>query len=109
MFCKKCGKEIPDESLCCPFCMTKFSDEGEKKKPNKKLIIIIAAVVAVIAIAVAAVIAVPKLKGDDSIMINGEVQGQGSEKDGKDKEKETKPAKPKSVEEDDSIGLKVGS
>lgn len=109
MFCKNCGKELPDESSFCPYCMTKFTEEKEikpelpeKKKPNKKILIAVIAVICVIAI-VAAAIAVPRLigrgkesspeesKGVLGNIING---SEGSE-----------DSKPKSVEEDDNLGL----
>lgn len=105
MFCKNCGKELPAESQFCPYCMTKFSEENKiqptqpkDKKPNKKLILIIGIVVAVIAIVLA--VAVPKLsdtKGS-GVAANGEVQDDSAEKG-------QKSEKPKSAENDDSIGL----
>jgi len=105
MFCKNCGKELPAESQFCPYCMTKFSEENKiqptqpkDKKPNKKLILIIGIVVAVIAIVLA--VAVPKLSDtkDSGVAANGEVQDDSAEKG-------QKSEKPKSVENDDGIGL----
>lgn len=74
MFCKNCGKQLPDESQFCPYCMTKFSKEKavepvapeKSAKPNKKLPIIIVAAVLCVALIVSAIVVVPKLgKGKD--------------------------------------------
>lgn len=116
MFCKNCGKELPTESQFCPYCMTKFGEEKKieaiqltTKKPNKKLPIIIVVAVVVVAIVIAA-IAVPKLKNNSSngievttLAANGEVQ----DTDGENKEsgKTDKEAQPKTVENDNGIGL----
>ncbi|MBQ3045351.1 MAG: zinc-ribbon domain-containing protein [Clostridia bacterium] len=69
MFCKNCGKDLPDESQFCPYCMTKFNTETkiepqspEKVKKNgKKLPVIITAAVLCVALIVSAIIVVPKL------------------------------------------------
>ncbi len=55
-FCPKCGKELPVESVFCPYCMTKLIDvkTGNPIKSNKKKFIIpivIAAVVIIFAVA----------------------------------------------------------
>lgn len=112
IFCKNCGKELPAESQFCPYCMTKFGEEKKieaaqptAKKPNKKLPVIIVAAVLVVAIVIAAV-AVPKLKtgGDGSgIVANGEVQDTDSK--GKNSGKDKESTEPKSVENDDGMGL----
>lgn len=69
MFCKNCGKELPDESKFCPYCMTKFVEEKKieptpsqtVKKSGKKLPIIIIAAVLCVALVVTGIIVVPKL------------------------------------------------
>ena len=109
MFCRNCGKELPDESSFCPYCMTKFIEEKEikpdlpkNKKPNKKLLIAIIAVICVIAIVVVA-IAVPKLRGskddsspEESKGVLGNIINGG---------KSSNVSKPKSVDKDDNLGL----
>ncbi len=75
MFCKSCGKELPDESQFCPYCMTKFGEEKAveptvSKAKSKKLPIIIIAVVLCVALTVTGIIVVPKLgkkKGNENI------------------------------------------
>lgn len=70
MFCKNCGKELPDESNFCPYCMTKFVEENKtepievKKKKSKALPITIVALVCVVAIIVGVVV-VPKIKNSN--------------------------------------------
>lgn len=58
--CPKCGKELPVESVFCPYCMTKFNSEndtsGKKGMNTNKLIIICVSVVLAIAIIVTGVI-----------------------------------------------------
>ncbi len=80
MICKNCKKELPDESQFCPYCMTKFGEEMKAetpelitKKPNKKLPIIIIAVVLCVALIISAVIVVPKL-GKESSNASGETK-----------------------------------
>ncbi len=68
-FCPKCGKELPIESVFCPYCMTKFnSDDGisSKKGTNtKKLMIICISVALAVAIIVTGILAaVPALKSN---------------------------------------------
>ena len=67
MQCKFCGKELPDESKFCPYCMGKFVDENQiavtpkQKKSPKMIIIAVIAVVCVVAIVVTSVLVVPKV------------------------------------------------
>lgn len=105
MFCKNCGKELPDESKFCPYCMKKFVDENKitpsepKKKSGKKVIVAVIAAVCVIAIAVACALVIPKVIGsskDDGTAKSGET----ASSDGKDNS-----AAPKSVQNDDALGL----
>lgn len=66
MLCKNCGKELPEESKFCPYCMQKFVDEKQipatvvSEKSSKKIIIAVIAVVCAVAIAVTAVFVVPR-------------------------------------------------
>lgn len=70
MFCKNCGKELPDESNFCPYCMTKFVEENKtepievNKKKSKALPVAIVALVCVVAIIVGVVV-VPKMKNSN--------------------------------------------
>ncbi len=53
-FCKNCGKELPVESVFCPYCMTKLIDvkTGTEIKSKKKNIIIpVLVIVAVVLVA----------------------------------------------------------
>jgi predicted nucleic acid-binding Zn ribbon protein len=49
MYCQKCGKEIPDGSVRCPFCEAETKAPKKKKKKTGCLIAVIA-VIAIIAI-----------------------------------------------------------
>lgn len=72
MFCKNCGKELPDESSFCPYCMTKFTKEipvqpiQKKKTFNKKIIIIAVAIIVVIALTVSGIFIAQKSGEDES-------------------------------------------
>lgn len=57
MICKSCGKNLPDESGFCPYCMTKFTKEQEvhNKKGNKRLVSIVAVLLAFIFVVTATV------------------------------------------------------
>lgn len=105
MLCKNCGKELPDESKFCPYCMVKFIDENKitpiqpKKKSGKKIIIAVVAAVCVVAIAVACALIIPKVvesSKEDGKTGAGEIADVGNE---------GAPRAPKSVENDDSLGL----
>ena len=53
-FCEKCGKELPVESVFCPYCMTKLIDVktgAEIKTKKKNIIIPVLVIVAVVLIA----------------------------------------------------------
>lgn len=74
IFCRNCGKELPEESSFCPYCMTKFTEEKtvepiKEKKSKKKLItgIIIGAVALVVCIAlvITGIFVVPSLFGGE--------------------------------------------
>lgn len=60
--CPKCGKELPQEAVFCPYCMTKLIDVNTgneikiKKKKSLMPILMISAVIAIIAIAVFALV-----------------------------------------------------
>ena len=83
MFCKNCGKELPNESQFCPYCMTKFSEEKKveptepnSKKPNKKLPIIIISAVLCVALIVSAVIVIPKFSKENTNEKNSYTSGE---------------------------------
>lgn len=105
MLCKNCGKELPDESKFCPYCMVKFVDENKitptqpKKKSGKKIVVAVVAAVCVVAIAVACALIIPKVvesSKEDGKTGGGEIADVGNEE---------APRAPKSVENDDSLGL----
>lgn len=79
MFCKNCGKELPEESAFCPYCMTKLVEEnkteplGIKKKKSKALPITMVSLVCVVAIIVG-VVFVTKMKNSDK---NGDFNNVG--------------------------------
>ncbi|MCQ2472424.1 MAG: zinc ribbon domain-containing protein [Clostridia bacterium] len=52
MFCKKCGKEIPDDSKFCPYCSEKAGDE-KKSKSNSTIIIACVAVIVALLVVIA--------------------------------------------------------
>lgn len=65
MFCKSCGKNIPDESTFCPYCMTKFTEEQKidnKSSKNGNNIAAILAIVLVIILVIAVVTTVVCIK-----------------------------------------------
>lgn len=70
MFCKNCGKELPEESSFCPYCMTKFTKEtpvepiSNKKSFNKKPVIIAVAVIVAIALAVSGIFIAQKFNNE---------------------------------------------
>lgn len=60
MICKKCGKEIPDQSLFCPECGYKIGEDNIQEEPTKKKLlqnkkpIIVAVAAAVLVVGVVA-------------------------------------------------------
>lgn len=36
MYCKKCGKKLPDDAVFCPTCGTKVDNEPVKEQPEKR-------------------------------------------------------------------------
>ena len=108
MFCKSCGKELPDESQFCPYCMTKFVEEKKiepiptpEKKPKKKLILIITAAVLCVALIVSGIFVIPKLtkKNDGAVSANGTVAAESNIKNPDKSEKKLSP------EKDNRLGL----
>ena len=108
MFCKSCGKELPDESQFCPYCMTKFVEEKKiepiptlEKKPKKKLILIITAAVLCVALIVSGIFVVPKLtkKNDGAVSANGSAAAESNIKNPDKSEKKLSP------ENDNRLGL----
>lgn len=108
MFCKSCGKELPDESQFCPYCMTKFVEEKKiepiptpEKKPKKKLILIITAAVLCVALIVSGIVVIPKLtkKDDGAVSVNGTVAAESNIKNPDKSEKKLSP------EKDNRLGL----
>ena len=108
MFCKSCGKELPDESQFCPYCMTKFGEEKKiepmpspEKKPKKKLILIITAAVLCVALIVSGIVVIPKLikKDDGAVSANGTVAAESNIKNPDKSEKKLSP------EKDNRLGL----
>ncbi len=69
MFCSKCGKEIPDNTVFCNFCganQTASSDTAKPQQPKKNntMKIVIIAVVAVVAFAIGSFVIAPTLSGN---------------------------------------------
>ena len=59
MICPACSAHLPDESRFCPYCMTRFDNEGSKERKSKKSKeAIFAALLISVTLIVAAVIAV---------------------------------------------------
>lgn len=50
MVCKQCSASLPDESLFCPYCMAKFT-ENPKNRQKLNALKIIAALIAVLLVA----------------------------------------------------------
>ncbi len=71
--CKKCGKEIPNDSKICPYCGKKVNKENNSKKIKK----IISGVVIAIAIVVVVVVGINFIK-DRNELVN-DVKRAGSE------------------------------
>lgn len=111
-YCTHCGKELPQESVFCPYCMTKFNSEncipGKKGMNTKKLIIIcVAAVLAVTIIVTAVIVAVPKSSTDSgessSATEFGQTQAVSSVKDD---ENTNITAAEENLDLDNGIGLR---
>ena len=64
MICRQCNTVLPDESHFCPYCMTKFDEEGNDSKDvnNSWILIVIVLIAAVLAVAV---IVVSKYKSNN--------------------------------------------
>ncbi|MGN0542648.1 MAG: zinc ribbon domain-containing protein [Acutalibacteraceae bacterium] len=108
MFCKSCGKELPDESQFCPYCMTKFGEEKKiepmpaaEKKPKKKLILIITAAVLCVALIITGIVVIPKLGKNDG----GEVSANGTAAADSNIKNPDKAEKKLSPEKDNRLGL----
>ena len=64
MICPTCSAPLPDESLFCPYCMTKFGTENEKPDKSRKqnAVKITAAIIAVLFIVSVIVVFLTKSK-----------------------------------------------
>lgn len=109
-YCPHCGKELPQESVFCPYCMTKFNSENDtsvKKGMNtKKLIIIcISAVLAVAIIVTGVIVAVPALKGNENPSATESAQTQAVSDEKDDENTDTTVAE-ENTGVDNGIGLR---
>lgn len=71
MYCKNCGKELPEESSFCPYCMTKFTEEIpaepiSKQKSKQKILIAVIAAVTAIALVISSIFLFPGLINKDT-------------------------------------------
>lgn len=107
MFCKNCGKELPDESSFCPYCMTKFTKEtpvepiSNKKSFNKKPVIIAVAVIVAIALAVSGIFIAQKFNKEKIPDSSGKVKTTTASEIKKPSDKVKSPA------DDTSLGLSL--
>ena len=71
MYCKNCGKELPEESSFCPYCMTKITEEIpaepiSKQKSKQKILIAVIAAVTAIALVISSIFLFPGLINKDT-------------------------------------------
>lgn len=69
-FCRNCGKQLPQEAVFCPYCMTKLIDvkTGTKIKNNKKkTLIILSIVISTLVIAALCMALIMYYSGDDNV------------------------------------------
>ncbi len=64
MVCRQCGAILPDESLFCPYCMTKFGAENKKSDKSRKrnAIIFTVTLIAVLLVVAVTVVFLTKSK-----------------------------------------------
>ncbi len=62
MICPTCSAPLPDESLFCPYCMTKFGAENKKSDKSRKRNAIIFTVTLIAVLLVIAVIVIFRMK-----------------------------------------------
>ncbi len=112
MNCTNCGKELPNESQFCPYCMTKFGKEKSiestdpgQKKPNKKLLFIIIAAVLCVVLIVCAIIAVPKISSENTHEGNSYASGKTENAIAENKNSDDKSDTIITPETDTALGL----
>lgn len=66
MICKKCGREIPDDAVKCPYCGKKVK-ENKSAKPKKPIYKRVWFIILIVVVAVGAVIALMPSAGDKEV------------------------------------------
>lgn len=89
MICPTCSAPLPDESLFCPYCMTKFGAENKKSDKSRKrnAVRITAALIAVLLIVSVIVVFMMKSKtakgeSSTSVQTQSTVEEQSTENNG---------------------------
>ena len=106
MLCPNCGKELPEESRFCPYCMTKFGAETRfdnssltPKRSKRKLIIILSVIAAALVAAVAVFVAVmfANNAGNDVNGVNSSEESEVHSTQSEDKSASADPIKDNAV------------
>ena len=71
MICPTCSAPLPDESLFCPYCMTKFGEENKKTYKSRKPNAVKSAAPVIAVLLIASVIVVFLIKSKSANNENG--------------------------------------
>lgn len=71
MICPTCSAPLPDESLFCPYCMTKFGAENKKSDKSRKQNAVKSAAAVIAVLLIASVIVVFLIKSKSANNENG--------------------------------------
>lgn len=108
--CPKCGKELPVESIFCPYCMEKFNltETKDDNKGMKKLLVICACVLlCVIVVVTGVVVVITSVNNNDRTAQTSSVSDNKANVDSKDDKDNSKEAvESQSSGADTEVGLR---